>query len=33
MGIEITGLQPSHSLEKYFLSLTGNNQHVAAFTN
>ncbi len=33
MGIEVTGLQPRNSLEDYFLSLTGTNQHVAAFTN
>lgn len=33
MGVEITALQPGNSLEEYFLSLTGNNQHVAAFTN
>lgn len=32
-GIEITGFKPGNSLEKYFLSLTGTNQHVAAFTN
>jgi ABC-type multidrug transport system ATPase subunit len=33
MGIDVMGLQPGNSLEKYFLSLTGTNQHVAAFTN
>jgi len=33
MDIEVTGFQPGNSLEKYFLSLTGTNQHVAAFTN
>ena len=33
MDIEVTGFKPGHSLEKYFLSLTGTNQHVAAFTN
>ncbi|MEO6314220.1 MAG: ABC transporter ATP-binding protein [Chitinophagaceae bacterium] len=33
MDIEITGFRPGNSLEKYFLSLTGTNQHVAAFTN
>lgn len=33
MNIEVTGLQPRNSLEEYFLSLTGTNQHVAAFTN
>jgi ABC-type multidrug transport system ATPase subunit len=33
MGIGVTALQPRHSLEEYFLSLTGTNQHVAAFTN
>ena len=33
MNIEVTGFKPGNSLEKYFLSLTGTNQHVAAFTN
>jgi ABC-type multidrug transport system ATPase subunit len=33
MGIEVTALRPGNSLEKYFLSLTGTNQHVATFTN
>ncbi|MFT3936795.1 MAG: ABC transporter ATP-binding protein [Chitinophagaceae bacterium] len=33
MGIEVTGFRPGNSLEKYFLSLTGNQQHVATFTN
>lgn len=33
MGIAVTGFRPGNSLEKYFLSLTGTNQHVAAFTN
>ncbi|HTL10567.1 MAG TPA: ABC transporter ATP-binding protein [Chitinophagaceae bacterium] len=33
MGIGITAFKPGNSLEKYFLSLTGTNQHVAAFTN
>ncbi len=33
MNIDIMGLRPGNSLEKYFLSLTGTNQHVAAFTN
>lgn len=33
LGIEVTGLNAGNSLEKYFLSLTGTNQHVAAFTN
>jgi ABC-type multidrug transport system ATPase subunit len=33
MDIDVTGLQPRNSLEDYFLSLTGTNQHVAAFTN
>jgi len=33
MNIAVTGFKPGHSLEKYFLSLTGTNQHVAAFTN
>jgi len=33
MGIAVEALQPRNSLEEYFLSLTGTNQHVAAFTN
>lgn len=33
LEIPVLGLQPGNSLEEYFLSLTGNNQHVAAFTN
>jgi len=33
MNIEVTGFTAGNSLEKYFLSLTGTNQHVAAFTN
>lgn len=33
LEIPVMGLQPGNSLEEYFLSLTGNNQHVAAFTN
>jgi ABC-type multidrug transport system ATPase subunit len=33
MNIDILSLRPGNSLEKYFLSLTGTNQHVAAFTN
>ena len=33
MDIAVTGFRPGNSLEKYFLSLTGTNQHVAAFTN
>jgi hypothetical protein len=33
MNIDVTALQPRNSLEEYFLSLTGTNQHVAAFTN
>ena len=33
MNIEVTAFKPGNSLEKYFLSLTGTNQHVAAFTN
>jgi ABC-type multidrug transport system ATPase subunit len=33
MNIDVMGLRPGNSLEKYFLSLTGTNQHVAAFTN
>jgi ABC-type multidrug transport system ATPase subunit len=33
MDIAVTAFKPVNSLEKYFLSLTGTNQHVAAFTN
>lgn len=33
LGIAVSAFQPANSLEKYFLSLTGTNQHVAAFTN
>jgi ABC-type multidrug transport system ATPase subunit len=33
MDIDVLSLEPRHSLEAYFLSLTSNNQHVAAFTN
>ncbi len=33
MDIEVSGFNAGNSLEKYFLSLTGTNQHVAAFTN
>jgi len=33
MNIAITAFMPVNSLEKYFLSLTGTNQHVAAFAN
>jgi ABC-type multidrug transport system ATPase subunit len=33
MGIDVLSLEPRNSLEEYFLSLTSNNQHVAAFTN
>lgn len=33
MDIEVMALLPGNSLEKYFLSLTGTNQHVATFTN
>jgi hypothetical protein len=32
-GIEIFSVQPRHSLEDYFLSLTTSNQHVAAYQN
>lgn len=31
--IEIVAIQPRHSLENYFLSLTTSNQHVAAYKN
>lgn len=33
MGAEIESIQPKHSLETYFLSLTTANQHVDNFTN
>ncbi|GAC1448434.1 MAG: hypothetical protein NVSMB7_09880 [Chitinophagaceae bacterium] len=33
LNIAVTAFKPVNSLEKYFLSLTGTNQHVAAFTN
>ncbi|MFT3825676.1 MAG: ABC transporter ATP-binding protein [Chitinophagaceae bacterium] len=33
MGAEIIALQPQHSLEAYFLSLTTANRHVDTFTN
>ena len=32
-GVHISGLQPRHSLEDYFLSLTTPNQHVDTFAN
>jgi hypothetical protein len=32
-GIELVSVQPTHSLENYFLSLTTTNQHVAAYKN
>jgi ABC-2 type transport system ATP-binding protein len=32
-SIEIIAVQPKHSLEDYFLSLTTSNQHVAAYKN
>jgi ABC-type multidrug transport system ATPase subunit len=32
-GVEILLIQPRHSLEDYFLSLTNANQHVATFTD
>jgi ABC-type multidrug transport system ATPase subunit len=32
-GAGILAIQPQHSLESYFLSLTTENQHVDAFTN
>jgi ABC-type multidrug transport system ATPase subunit len=31
--IEVLSIQPKHSLEDYFLSLTSSNQHVDAFAN
>jgi ABC-type multidrug transport system ATPase subunit len=33
MGIEVLSINPSHSLENYFLSLTTQSRHVEAFTN
>lgn len=33
LGINIVALQPKHSLEDFFLSLTTSNQHVAAYKN
>ena len=33
MGIQVLSLQPRHSLEDYFLSLTTPNQHVATYKN
>ncbi len=33
MNIGVLGLQPRHSLEDYFLSLTNNDTHVQPFTN
>jgi len=32
-GIQVLQLQPRHSLEDYFLSLTTHHGHVEAFTN
>ncbi|MBS1916166.1 MAG: ABC transporter ATP-binding protein [Bacteroidetes bacterium] len=32
-GVEVLSVQPRHSLEDYFLSLTSANQHVETFTN
>jgi len=32
-GVEVLLIQPRHSLEDYFLSLTSANQHVQAFAN
>jgi ABC-type multidrug transport system ATPase subunit len=32
-GVDILSIQPRHSLEDYFLSLTSANQHVEAFTD
>ncbi|HVG16318.1 MAG TPA: hypothetical protein VM935_15210, partial [Chitinophagaceae bacterium] len=33
MDIDVLSLQPKHTLEDYFLSLTTSNQHVAAYKN
>jgi ABC-type multidrug transport system ATPase subunit len=33
LGVQVLSIQPRHSLEDYFLSLTSGNQHVADFTN
>ena len=32
-GIRITSIRSMHSLEKYFIQVTTNNQHVAAYTS
>jgi ABC-2 type transport system ATP-binding protein len=31
-GIRISGIQSMHSLEKYFIQVTGNHQHVETYT-
>lgn len=31
-GVRVHGIQSMHSLEKYFIQVTGNNQHVATYT-
>jgi ABC-type multidrug transport system ATPase subunit len=31
-GVRIYGIQSMHSLEKYFIQVTGNNQHVESYT-
>ena len=33
VGINLLAVQPRHSLEDYFLSLTNNDTHVEPFTN
>jgi len=33
LGVPVAAIQPRHSLEDYFLSLTTANQHVEAFTD
>lgn len=33
MGVDVLSLQPKHTLEDYFLSLTTSNQHVATYRN
>jgi len=32
-GIRISSIRSMHSLEKYFIQVTTNNQHVAAYTS
>lgn len=32
-GVNVLSIQPKHSLENYFLSLTSSNRHVATYKN